>query len=374
MVLTQVQNKIFNVQDKYITGSKTIENLLHDTKSPDINQPIPIFVDLYDWGSYLDFLYHDQLTVGALKVIDYLDNLQQARHWCKLEYQFLRQQEEHRYHINDTRDAMINFINDTNVIRNIMIKTINTYTEFIPDDVLPLEVLNNLETILLHFKNIGDKEVPLEDMRDIIYNLYSTRISLLYGYLVNDIKKLDIKTAKDAKFFAKHGFILESADHTNIVINKNQTLSGHSNDNYYNSGDTDMNINLMEDAQSISPRIAEYYENIRTYNNYGKNLIYCPNDKPYLHSRGEQITGRPSEIKNLSCKTTQSTYDIIEPVNVYQVNSKYKPYEGFQTNIKIGNEYELFTYNLPSTYSRDYYIFLTYEYDPIAKVIYAFSI
>jgi len=38
------------------------------------------------------------------------------------------------------------------------------------------------------------------------------------------------------------------------------------------------------------------------------------------------------------------------------------------------SNYTLLIYNSPTVYDHDYYVFIPHEYDPIAKLIYGFSV
>lgn len=191
---------------------------------------------------------------------------------------------------------------------------------------------------------------------------------------------------------------MESADKSVVYVNDNVLLH-EPPFRYYGQSSELHPSQLLGEVKLISPRVAEYYPDITVYElrDGDVNYIYCPNDKPHLWTERDPVPDYDWLVPvSVSCQATAQPGQMRGPLNVYSDVSSYRPGTGFFTGITIkdfvGNgdaghvpsdkrhqyryidAYKLISYNLPSTYSRDYYIFLPYEYDPIAKVIYAFSV
>jgi hypothetical protein len=172
MVPVEVQGEIFQLSDTDVEGSKTIENLLNYNSS--INEPILINVNLNDWHAYLDFLNDNQADIGALKVIDYLDNLSQARLWCELTYILLKKKYENQSKEVYTEGAI------NKLILSILSDIIDRYTEFTIGEVLPFKLLSEFEDILQRIEEQGNKALSTNDIDHIVYTLYSTNITGVY--------------------------------------------------------------------------------------------------------------------------------------------------------------------------------------------------
>lgn len=144
-------------------------------------------------------------------------------------------------------------------------------------------------------------------------------------------------------------------------------------------------------AEIITERVASYYPNLVTYAVY-KHFVYCSDSKPYLYGQYSSELGPSQETIiyfTVTCSDqpqpeleSEEELGKLKPklVNLYSPASKYRPGEGFPTGVKLrgyGNdnsEYTVMSYNMPLTYNRDHYIFLPYDFDPIAKFVYAFSV
>jgi hypothetical protein len=359
-MLFNVSDEIFDVDDKDVIDSKTIENLL---SYYDINSPIFLNVHIDDWYQYLDFLDYHQPTLAALKVIDYLDNVQQARLWCELQYMVLRKHKDMKN------------IYDPNTFIGILTQTINRYSEFIVDDVLPFKLLTTFEGILRRIKSMGNKELSFDHVRDIVNTLFSQHIAKLH-YETHRFKSVPDIPLEFVDDIERNKFILQIDNDTYRAIDDDIIL--HDDDwRYYSKDYSSFKTRLMDDAAFISPRIAAYYSGIKIYKLHPKNFVMCPNDKPHLSYHKGILIGQTSAIYYASCQNEPKPRGKnIQPIDVYNPNSKYKPFEGFypEHDIEIGGEYKLMTYNLPCLYDRDYYLYLPYEYDPIAKIVYAFSV
>jgi len=84
-----------------------------------------------------------------------------------------------------------------------------------------------------------------------------------------------------------------------------------------------------------------------------------------------------SRVMYMSCSEVASGNTILHPIDNYQPDNTYEPYVGYQTGITISGQmcdYKLVSYNQPSIYGGNYCLYLPYEYDPIAKIVYAFCV
>jgi hypothetical protein len=239
---------------------------------------------------------------------------------------------------------------------------INTYTEFIPTEIIPFTSTNNIKEMLPYLKNM--KNLTLIDIRHIFDVCYNSTLFDIYSRAVSN------------RYFNQ---IFDStASYTNLINNKfimadiNSQLL-HFDDwkilnrfgNYHE---------VIEPASLISPRIAEYYPNINVWKyKRNKDLIYCPSNIPDLRSKKSE---RHNANMALYCTNNHVWEPDLSTVHDYNPNNGYNIYRGHDVPIKIG-EYSLVSYNPPESpelLGRDYYLFLPYEYDPIAKIVYVFSL
>ena len=242
--------------------------------------------------------------------------------------------------------------------------------------MLPFDLLTTFEHILLRIKDIGNKQLSANNIKHTLDTLFAPHIYNLY-YDVNNKKTIGDMSDELMDYIVKSKFILQIDNDTFWPVEEETILCQYDH-NYYKNDDSYFITKLLDDTSLILQRIATYYPSIKTYETLGNDLIFCPNDKPYLSYQRRQEINKPDNIKYAMC---QNLPDLVDegrrPIDIYDPRNKYKPYIGYQTNIIIdghNERYKLFTYNLPSMYDRDYYIYLPYEYDPIAKVVYAFSV
>ena len=463
MVLVKVSGEVYTLSDVDICGSKTIELLL-DTCQADEHTPITIDVfSCQDWCEYLNFLKHgvvttsnnlskldkcieydiSQTSIATLKIIDYLDNLQQGQQWCKLEYKRyteFKQTRRRRNSIESTNssdsdnssdcsdysdddsyyESAANDHWDKMNIRDKLVSVINMHTAFNPCQLLPVELLIKFEDVLSSIKVLGDKEISNNFVKHIVNNLFGGFVkhnyyTTCYKRSMNDISKYHIQDLESYKVILKPSSS-SSIQLDDYIVDNDRILNEYENFYYCNTYSPHQVLLQECDAKFISKRIAQYYPDI-IVDSISDSYLLCPSDKPYLwwKKSERQISTEtvitvisvtcydqppPSLQQLLNPQQSQHTEDtndtnnillhskLTKPVNtLYCPNSKYKPRDGFQTGIKIkdlsqdGNTttncnsyYDVLSYNKPSTYDRDYYIFLPYEYDPIAKVVYAFSV
>ena len=460
MVLVKVDGKIYTLSDIDICGSKTIELLL-DTCQSDEHTPITLDVlfSCQDWREYLNFLKSDEVvivlssldklnkyttpyeisktSITTLKIIDYLDNLQQGIRWCKLEYERYEKFKQVCDH-NDSSDSDDSADSIDNgdyedrrrtihwnkiIIRDILVNVINNNTVFNPCQLLPTQLIIRFEDILSIIKILGDSEITTTFAKHIVDNLFAEHISwyyhqTCYKFNMSDISKYSIQDLESRKFIFKPTTTItnpttnpippQTADH---IVDNNKVLYKHMSP-YHRSDYSSYQILLQQcDAKFISLRVAKYYPNIIVHPIRDCYLL-CPNDKPYIQKQCSEAQISSDTVINVISVTCHDQPSLSSPLSQKQLskqqkkdsilshdeshkplntlfcpNNKYKPRDGFQTGTKIKNQpqnsnintncdtnYDLLSYNKPSTYNRDYYMFLPYEYDPIAKVVYAFSV
>jgi hypothetical protein len=324
MVKVEVEGKIFDMLDQDVEGSRTIQDVLQQyTQSNElVNEPIKLFIPLYKWRAYMNFLEYSKPYSDSLYVINYLENLEQARNWFYLKYKQ-----------GMSKDEILNII--------------NTYTEFVPSDTIPFELTTNI-TQMLPYLNV--KQLPLNYIEHIFNTLFTKEQYHLYQETLNyhELSNVSRKLLTDLK---SNKFIVYEPS------KRSTYFSSHSILNYGRQTDI------------IPDRIASYYPDIRVYDVNGK-LVTSPNsDTPYLVYTEQQYANVSANIS----WTDNPTRETFLPVNVYDPNSTYKPRGGYDTGIRVKDE-AFFSYNPLSLYNHDYYIFLPYEHDPIAKTTYVFSI
>jgi len=224
MVLVNIpQAGVVEIADENIVGSKTIENFLQYASS-NPNVVIPLSVNYNDWQQYLQFLNivhgsnngHNEVKIGALVIIDYLDNLQQAAKWCELYRSELQHNEIHNH----------------NIIKSTMVYIINKYTQFIPNDVLPFDLLDDFNGILTRLnKDYNGKPVPINGTYNIVDTLYSPNIAKTYYDIIRS-RSTHTMTNKYIDNVNNMKFILQEDIFT--AVNNDSVLYDNNND-YYNN-------------------------------------------------------------------------------------------------------------------------------------------
>ena len=382
----EVAGEIFTVADEDLFGSKTIEDLLQSRYvSRSNNEAIPIMVGLADWHSYLEFLNKGIASESALRVINYLDNLSQAQRWCYLRYSNIL-----RY--TDLTDN----VESVDPARNEITESINKLTEFLPEQVLPIGLLTTFEDILTRLQAVDtdvNSGITSDEAKHIVKSLFSSRIYDAYNEATR--RSLSSMTVGYMDTLTDKMFILRSLDEPGKYIlvdaDARKILREPAID-YYHKAYNWYIVSLHGDADFISPRVAEHYPNINSYKLISKNYIYCPPSKPFLDYTQTFVPKGPNHL-DVTCVEQRPLWDKMSPTDVYSPDSKYRPFQGFATGLKLKRytddynphrhletyenynvEYELFSYNKPFSYNRDYYIYLPYEFDPIARVVYAFCV
>jgi len=78
------QSIVYDIPDAWITNSKTIQQLFDYISRDD--EPLYLGVSEHDWQAYIDFMQNNEATVAALRVIDYLDDVEQVKTWYRCWY------------------------------------------------------------------------------------------------------------------------------------------------------------------------------------------------------------------------------------------------------------------------------------------------
>jgi len=339
MVLIQVQGMRFNLSDRDAENSVTLQEAVEYDEQYGINVPITIGVTLHDWNDYLRFIETGNYpVVTALHVIDYLNNVQQARDWFWKKVD--DQQKVDGYTLNQAFE---------NVLDSIKYNTVFTVKEILPylttnkaQDAVPyLATLTSLPKVYIDHI-VSRQPVSKRETYHKLIN-YDT---------FDDIPKDIIKDAKRFGIILKplHGNIIRS------IVNPCYSLD--------------------DETTYIMLWAATYYPNIRIYRNPQGTLVFGPTDRPYLQSVKRTVFGNPRHVW-----TANQNLEGYKPVNVYNPHSTYKPGVGFDTSLKIQQNFDnhqydniLYSLNQPSFYHRDYYIFMTVGCDPFANIVYAYSV
>jgi len=89
MVWIQLRDGKYDVLYEYLEGSKVIQDALnHNKHGKPISEQNPVYISVntHDWNLYIKFLQTGIPNNKALKVIDFLDNYDQAKQWLIAAY------------------------------------------------------------------------------------------------------------------------------------------------------------------------------------------------------------------------------------------------------------------------------------------------
>jgi hypothetical protein len=337
MIDISVQGLLFSLSQDDIKDSRVIQDQIQYKEHYNFNEPIVIDVPLHDWYEYLQFLKTGQASVAALKVIDYLENVQQVRMWFF-----------NRYQTHDESE-------------NNILKTINDNTVFTMEQIFPIITIKN-DIDMIPYLNVP--RLPKFYIERILYRhnferyKYSTYTELIRNSQFRDISASLLNKANE--WF----IITQSLDQQDIV---NST-----------------NIKTHSRINRVNKYIAQYYSNVRFYPDISvtsgslsafKNLvIYGPSDKPYLVEVNPLAA--TDNTQPFLLWTADANSERYTPINIYNPNSPYKPYND-HTGYNVGTTvdgYSVYSFNPPSVNGRDYYIFYPILNDPISKITYVVSI
>jgi len=421
MILVEVNQQNYSIAEEYLTGSKLIMGLLSDLGSDTNTTIIPLGVNSDDWKAYLRFLTSRDAAIGALRVINYLDHIQQAREWCQRQHCVIssdivaghhdrcRTRHTSRRNIkvnhdkDDDGDGKDTNSNDTNVDGHntelsvttsatdsststtvdkhvsrrlrvektkfmILSKFVADNTAYDPAEVLPVQCLVDFRMVLKRIKSVGRQSIDANEIRAIACR-YLFHTFKDHSVIITTAKLAEIPE-NSMKSLLRNKFILVSADGS-VTKYYSDVILGCFGSHYMIGSADRYRCHLFNNISYISARVAEFYPEITAWTLEGcKGGIICPTDKPY------PWVLRVKQAWHIWCEEIPAFgLDDTQIYCGYKPNSSYHPHEGFQTGVKLADTgYTVVTYNYPSLYDRDYYVFAPHEYDPIAKVVYAFSV
>ena len=285
-------------------------------------------------------------------------------------------------------------------------------TAFTRLQVLPVELLNNIWEIAERLMAEPVEMLTASSIRHLLSKFYSRDTQLTYYMVAAVYKSVCDIPFSDLQALLSEGFVIKKVNSDDVEYNSR--LLTTSRNHFRNHGNA-VTVNLVggsddhDDggnglARFISRRVAEHYSHQNywcQYDGIGGLHIHCPHNKPFLahedvdRERQEYNIEAVSTVANNPDKLLQlSNLSTGQPASSFVLPStnpspslssstrcapvdSYCPGRGFSTGIKIqdprdGDSYDLISYNLMSAYDRDYYLYLVHEFDPIAKVVYAF--
>lgn len=274
---------------------------------------------------------------NMLQIVDYLNNKQQLQLWYEAVKRY--------YNMNLAKFS-----------------SCLTDTAFTLADLDPIFGVRNISQIAACIRDL--KQLPALYIEHICYTLYDKRDYTVYSDL-----NLHIRDSQNSWMF---GPVYKSRIRDNFIIVGNLeaevdvsvgslvSLSPY----WYQTNPT-----LVPNI--ISPRVACYYRHshriYRVDTFYQELLLVCPEVHLYLNrsagSNGSLITRCVADADDAN----------VEPINDSLTDSDYVPLATHDSGSKLGG-YSLHTYNKLTDYNRGYYMFLVYEVDPIAKILYAFCV
>jgi len=361
MLTLEVGERKFQLPQDVIDHSQTLTDLLNYTNHDNIgDQTIVLNVEPKLWSNYMTItkflLSNPQIPknprkldfgssmitkiTNSLSMMDYLNNVKQLQRWFVVFYACY-----------DMTLADV--------------KQLISHTSFTMTDLDPFFATTNISQIMPLITDVHAH--PYSSHIDhIIHILYDNDVYNKYKILSSHTELSQLYSdnenthIQDGKFLivSKHVNKLDVSIHIFANLNNNTPPGMHS---------------YITQPEIISPRIAVYYTDKHIYSvNSGnkQTLVVTDTISPYL------------------CKLVvkHKTYYACSHVNQdamesisndkLPITTDYVPYIGhkFPINTTFGDMYNLYTYNVPSTKNRDYYILLIYECDPIEKILYAFCL
>lgn len=274
----EVAGQTFTLAAKDLVGSKTINNLLQTpsqtqtaTDTAD-ERNVVLTVELDDWRSYLEFLDKRTASVEALKVISYLDNLQQAQRWCESKYFSVISK------ITPLGDQAIK------TARNKISKLVNTFTKYQPAQVMPFRLLTNFQEVLTRIQTVdASDKLSYDDVRLIVLTLFTRDI--YYDYL-NFANKRDYKADKAV---SDHSFILLSDSDSTRLLGSNEATSYNLSHSYVET------VNFYSASTATDSTVSSNHHEVQTFST-GLKIKHAGDDyelvcynKPSTYGRKYQI-------------------------------------------------------------------------------------
>jgi len=307
-----------------------------------VDESIYLPIRIGDWYQYLEFLTTGYPSLPALLVINYVDNLQQARTWFW-----------NKYRMDNTKEEQI-------------LSTIDNNTEFTMRQLFPILSKVLTEDIILY---LDVSPLPQFYIKYILYTptTYNTYLKLQQYNNFNDIPQDIIKIARQY-------FIIQPQDESQQIIQSRFIPTGKMQ--YIRDTEVgNAEVGSVERGIQIPRVVAKYYPNIRVYNVRGQLLMGTP-DRPYLTllNPGVNIPER-SKIGIFDITWTDNrNLEVYPPVHIYDPNAtSYHPRMGHNINI-VDDGFAVYSFNQPYLYGRDYYIYKVIFRDPIASLEYVVSV
>jgi len=346
MVLIQVpgQDGPYYLSENDVEGSKTIEHLRQYNVSHGLHQPIDVLVPLVDWQQYIQFLHNGNPTIGTLKVIDYLDNLGQAKTWFWKRYESsIKLYNDDDHNEGKTEDQIIDIIDNN--------------TQFTWDELFPILSCCMKEDMSQY---LSVPYLPQFYIRHILWDEYYDCYRNIDEFLkLSDVPEPLLQDLS-SQFIIKHVNGQDVKTKSKIHTSSEKTINK---------------------ARHIEHYVAQYYQNIRVYKPLyplcpimcKNTLLIGPHNEPYLVGYKPKNGFITIGFKEDYIWTDNSQLERYSPVNVYNPNSPYKPYTGYNTGL-TDDGYNIYSYNLPTTDGRDYYLFFRILDDPVSMLRYVISI
>jgi len=359
----EVGGKVYLTPQDIIDNSQTLTDLLgyisHDDNE---NYTLSLTgVNVNVWNDYMtitNFLISSNLqmlgdkhklhfnspvysqTKNALTMMDYLNNYKQLRQWFIVFYDY--------YNIT------------LNVVKQLL-----SHTSFTLADINPCFRTKTISDIIPVINSVHIHDIHDAYIDHIIHTLYDDNVLTTYKKLSSFSK---LKNLYNNNVNIKDGIFIIISKHALVLDMSINTLAKLQ----HNIPPDNKNMYIIE-PEIISPRIATYYpnENIFSVDYQGKStLLVTTHYSPFLCKL--VIRGKTY----YACRYDDR--DSLKPITKDQLpkTTDYIPRSGykFPINPVFEGMYDLYTYNPPSTKNRDYYVLLIYELDPIAKILYAFSL
>jgi hypothetical protein len=332
MVLIQIDDEVFDVADEVFTNSVTMKNLQQDTGYHiGHNQPIHLGISTKEWLDYISFLNNETPTLSSLKVIDYLENIDQMRDW---------------YHQRLKMGESL-----------LRIKQLFNNTTFMLEDIDPVFKAKTIESMLPYLTHT--KEIPTVYIQHIFLTFYNWNLYNIYRLTfdhpdINTLPKRVLNALIEGKF----------------IVKENDEPYSYYDSNAIFGLPTGQCPNSLK-PKIISPSIAKVYD-VKVYKE-GKQLVTCLGTQyPYLERQYklDPVYGYETKQYTLCCSAHDQG---IKSLNLYD-NTAPTPFPHlYGTGITIGDTH-VFSYNISSSYNRNYKLFLVNENNPIFPAVYTFSL
>jgi len=104
-------------------------------------------------------------------------------------------------------------------------------------------------------------------------------------------------------------------------------------------------------------------------------MFVCPQNKPFLHEKPNYDGHKVTSITLCCSNTNKSQLNIMTNQQPNDITTVTTITHDTDIVIRDYNKvYTLYSYNKPSTYNRNYYVYVVYDYDTVNNKLIAFSI